>query len=79
MVNQLIQNYQKLNYFRRIYLFFMLFKSEYYSSLNKTIADGMICSINKVRDLANKVPRNKSNKIVDVVNIFGKKKNQFKV
>ena len=57
----------------------MLFKSEYYSSLNKTIADGMICSINKVRDLANKVPGDKSNKTVDVVNIFGKKKNQFKV
>ena len=39
----------------------------------------MICSIDKVRDLANKVPGDKSNKIVDVVNIFGKKKNQFKI
>ena len=79
MVNQLIQNYQKLNYFRRIYLFFMLFKSEYNLSLNKAIAGSMICGINKVRDLADKVPGDKYNKIVDVVNIFGKKKNQFKV
>lgn len=39
----------------------------------------MIFGINKVQDLANKVPGDKSNKIVDVVNIFGKKKNQFKV
>ena len=39
----------------------------------------MICGINKVRDLADKVPGDKCNKIVDVVNIFGKKKNQFKV
>ena len=40
--------------------------------MNKLIADGMICGINKVRDLAIKVPGDKFNKIVDIANIFGK-------